>query len=281
MKKLNTIKGNGHVATGTSNIKYFRARIFSKNSVTIAFLPKLLYLILIFQNMPRRYRRSRRYKRRRIGRRGRFARRRATRGYVNRAISKQQERKHRITDLTGPITNNITVSSTMSGELTFIPTGITDTTRVGDRLRIKSIRYRFHVAMPTPISPIPPDFFNNVRFVIVQWKRAYDQTNNAQNIMGAFLGQTFGWNQLYTHDMRRQFRVLVDKTLHLVPNTRPTILVKGLLKRGFAKNIDYFQATSGAMPNGTNPIFFGIISDSSAEPHPYWEGFIRVNFTDS
>lgn len=281
MKKLNTIKGNGHVATGTSNIKYFRARIFSKNSVTIAFLPKLLYLILIFQNMPRRYRRSRRYKRRRIGRRGRFARRRATRGYVNRAISKHQERKHRLTTLEGPITNNITISSTMSGELTFIPPGITDTTRVGDRLRIKSIRYRFQISQPTPVDPIPPDFFNIVRFVIIQWKRAYDQTNNAQNIMGAFLNQTFGWNQLYTHDMRNQFRVLVDKTVTLVPSTRPSVMVKGLLKRGFRKNIDYFTATSGAMPNGTNPIFFGVISDSSVEPHPYWAGFIRVNFTDS
>lgn len=75
--------------------------------------------------------------------------------------------------------------------------------------------------------------------------------------------------------------MFVDKTLHLVPSTRPTILVKGLLKRGFAKNIDYFQALSGAMANGTNPIFFGVISDSTVEPHPYWAGYIRVNFTDS
>lgn len=164
--------------------------------------------------------------------------------------------------------------------MTSIPQGTTDTTRVGDRIRVLSLRGRISINLP--VAPFETyDIYNRLRFVIIQWKFGTFSSLPA-SIDGAFQAGSFGWNQLYSHDYRHQFRVLLDKTVTLNAYSHPATMIKFCIKKGFRRNVQYNGGSTTAWDNGgTNCITWGIISDSNAVPDPAMSGYIRTNFTDS
>lgn len=209
--------------------------------------------------------------RRRFYRKRRFTKRAvATKAYVKKLVRKEAETKY--WDLsTASQPYSIALGATTILDLTEVPQGTTDVTRVGDKLTIRGLDIR--------MDAIIADTTNVIRCIIFQW---YINTNiTLSNPLGSQVLQditTYPHLSNYHHDNNNQFHILYDTMIQLGaqgPQAR-VWHVKPNLK--WAKKTVEF---SGGGTNGANKLYMLLVSDSSAVSHPTVRIQSRLRFDDS
>lgn len=198
---------------------------------------------------------------------------RVTKRYVHKAIDRNIERKFTVFTRSG----DVGPSPGLPFDLLQTTTGTTDQQRIGDRIKLKSIRIRGNVQLPSAGA----DDFNLIRIYIVQWYRCagstlQDYTNQC------FENDTPSPYEIYNHDRRLQYRFLYDKVFKLVSGENSRILFwKKTITRGFKRDIQYAAIASTPMGGGSNGIFLGMVSDSSVIPHPNMYCVTKVSYKDA
>lgn len=190
----------------------------------------------------------------------------ATKKYVNFKLAKTVETKYVDT-----VVNLNPDQSYSMNRITNISQGTADAAqRVGDRINLRKLFFdlEFNAA----------DVTNQFRLIIIMWK-----VNSAYRVPqdGDILAHiTTNLDHLHSHfnwDNRDQFRVLYNKTFSLCSssptqckNMRKKISLKG-------KHIEFTAAGTDAV----NHIYFYIVSDSGATPHPTMQGYFRITYKDA
>lgn len=104
---------------------------------------------------------------------------------------------------------NATTTSSTSGvviSLSNVPQGATDITRVGDELKIRSLRVAYTVSQDTSITNF--NVYTRCRVVLFQWK--LDTSPIALDVMQS-TGANVSCETPYDHDARRNYNILYDK----------------------------------------------------------------------
>jgi len=201
------------------------------------------------------------------------------RNQVKRLISNRQELKY--------IAGNgqdIVVDSTgaLTGAPFDVPQGDTDITRDGDRLQwAGKIDFRF--SLQHPLGTSPPESI--VRLILFQW-----HPNSTPVISSILLTGPTGASDVWSthsHDNRQMFRILFDRTFHLVGNaaaaTTPNTTLTQIFRRfrvSLKKARKYAQYTGGTL-TGTNRIFLIYISDAATLLRPTFTYSTKTFFRDS
>lgn len=203
------------------------------------------------------------------GRRGRrsFKRRVATKKFVYKAINRNLEKKFR--DL--QFEAQISWTGNVFGGISDIFVGTTDTTRIGDKLRMKALRMRYSWEVS--------DTFNRCRLIVFQW------TQNTASILpavGDILenagSSTTGVFSPYRHDTGSNYRILYDSMMHVdTDDPQKFRNVSIPLRRCKTRRISYV----GGSAEGTGKLFLLVITDSSAVSHPTFKAYARLTYTDA
>lgn len=203
----------------------------------------------------RRKRYNRKYKRKSI----------ATKKYVRSYINKQSEKKY--FDISRS-TDTIDYSGRLD-RLTGISQGTTDLTRVGDKIRLTSMRVSYSAELA--------DTTNYIRFIIFQWYPTSNLLAPTVNYILSLPGSILSPQSPFVHDYKNQYTILYDKT-HVLTQDYPNIIRKFWLRMKFVKKQIAFEAGT---QEGSNHLYLLRISDSSAASHPTSNILTRVNYTDS
>lgn len=158
--------------------------------------------------------------------------------------------------------------------LTDVPIGTSDTTRIGDQISLRSVRFK--------ITATVADTTNWVRVILFQYIPQIDSstfTPTTYPIANILIDTTTTWLSPYSHDNRYNFRILYDKT-HLVVSNQSNQLTmfKGFIKKFPRDKIQYY---AGSTTTQVNAIHMLILSDSGVAPHPSFTYSIKLNFSDS
>lgn len=156
-------------------------------------------------------------------------------------------------------------------KLSEVTQGITDVSRIGDRLHIKSLQFNYTITTPNAA--------NVVRVIIFQW---FNTTNTAYPAASDVLldTATYPWLSPYAHDRRLEFRILYDKTHILESANQNIVRQKVFIKKIPNKHrvMQFIGATSTAYVNG---LFALLISDQAAATFPTLNYSGKFNFTDA
>jgi len=199
------------------------------------------------------------------------SRRPATTAKVARMINNRAEKKYHDIVFTGPVTNLTTVT-----DLVPIPQsnpGATDTTRIGDKIRILSMKWVGQAQL------VAGDIAGVLRMIIFQWHP--DDTFQVPTLTDVL--QYNDYNSPYNHDRGTNFSIIYDKTTAYNFQGVSNRVLKGRLairKFKFCKqNISYTAATI----NGLNKFYMIMTSDLQIGINNGigTEGTLRVTFTDS
>lgn len=191
----------------------------------------------------------------------------ATQKYVKKALHTLVETKYFDTTSTG---TSIDYSGTLVN-LTLIPQGSTDVTRVADKATLRAVRLNFAFGVG--------DAFNEFRIIIFQW---YPNTTLLSPIVAdilAYTGSNLACQSPYVHDYQNQHAVLLDRRFQLVNGTEAAVMVRKykLPMKYCRKTINFTAGTTG----GSNHLYALFISDSAAATHPNVQYITRVYFDDS
>lgn len=170
--------------------------------------------------------------------------------------------------------------------------GNRDTERNGDRIELAgSMDVILQVVGAETVALANADIYNTLRIVFFQYK---DSAVSGVNPLPAqiFLTGPSGVvdvHSLYNHDERQNYTILYDKTVTCVNNTNPpgtgtnyqgnhvhNYKFKVSLKRA-KKLVQYV----GAGTDGTNKIYFYIVSDSAVAPNPSYTLNCKLFYRDS
>lgn len=189
----------------------------------------------------------------------------ATKKYVKKQISKDIETKY--FDIQRP-SDDIDYSGRID-RLTGVSQGTTDSTRIGDKLTMRSLRISYEATVA--------DSTNMVRFIIVQWFPNSTLLAPTSSYVLSTIGSALAPQSPYIHDYKNQFNVLYDK-VHILSTDYPRIVRKFWLKMKWAKKVINFSAGTS---EGSNHLYMIRISDSSAVTHPTSNILTRLNYDDA
>lgn len=162
--------------------------------------------------------------------------------------------------------------------------GFTDSERIGDRIKLKSIKYKFFLHQ----NPTFSTTYNYARIIVFQW---HAMTQTAANpVAGDILLQGAGGGEDYTsqynHDKRTQYHIMWDKTFKLVGNAlsdepfqdSAAIMASTPFLIPKWKVIDY-DAASGT--TFTNKIFVLDVSSGTSSLGPIFFYTGKLLYTDA
>jgi hypothetical protein len=170
---------------------------------------------------------------------------------AQRVLNKNLELKYlAITDNTyGAISYN---GTDFVQSMTSVPQGDTDSTRDGDRLKIKEVRFRVGVKTGSTT----PTF---LRIICFQWKP--DTTPVYANILLDQHNTSAAPLSDFTHDTRQMYHILSDDLVQVDTVAHPATCVERSIKSGFEP---YIQYQAGSSSTATNMIYVLAISDVSS-----------------
>lgn len=153
-----------------------------------------------------------------------------------------------------------------------IAQGQTDSTRIGDKLRYKSMELRGEF--------IGADTTQLVRLILFVWKP--DSNADAPAALSDVLHGTYtGSNEVpmapYTHDLRSNFTILRDKTYALSTAGRPSVQFHWKLNNVRGKELKLIAAGN----EGKNHIYMMAVSDSDVASHPTLSVISQLSYTDT
>jgi len=151
-------------------------------------------------------------------------------------------------------------------DLLLVPQGITDSTRIGDEIRLTSISLELQV--------IGVDATNLMRVIIFKWRPS--TVASVAAILPFALASANAPLSPYSRDRSVDYKVYFDRTFALSTATNVSQVVKfhNIPVKGLC------QYQSGTT-TGTNHLYLLVISDSGAAPNPSINYMTRVNFTDA
>lgn len=182
------------------------------------------------------------------------------------AVKPLMEKKHHDTVHTINVT-----SSTFAYDLCDPVQGITDTSRIGDRINLQSVQLSLRLAYTIPAL---------MRVMVVQW---HDNSNDlAINTVDLF---QFGASPATSNsimsplniDQSDKFTILYDRKISFNPqfSTSNTIKTKNIyLNKRFRRNVDFNEAST----SGVNKVYLIIFSDSVTAGA--CNGYARVRYYD-
>jgi hypothetical protein len=172
--------------------------------------------------------------------------------------------------------NNAMTTTPVLFQLSQVPQGVPDSSRIGDRLYWRDIECRGWMEVGDPT--------NLVRFIIFQWKP------NTTPVVGNILLPGFSGSQdvssTYSHDNRQLFTILYDSFQSLVGNgTATTYPGTDTTQKTFyfKKSIPWkkVQYTGGSTTVGTNQIWYIRIADSGVVPNPFLNFTTKLTFVST
>lgn len=197
------------------------------------------------------------------------------RAEVKKIMSAQVEKKYlNATQSQLSVTGSSNITCITDG----IQQGITDNTRVGDKIKLMKMYLRLFWG--------PGDGVDFVRFILFQW-RPSDQLSGptASDILLVGAGGGIDISSHYNHDKRSQFKIVYDKTINICGSGNSADSPDGPASRGFEiqtllpKIPDVFFDAGSA--RGMNHVYALAISDSNVAPHPYIYYTLKVMYTDA
>lgn len=165
---------------------------------------------------------------------------------------------------------SFTTTGTGTQNITVIPQGTTDTTRIGDRLKITSVEFRYNIFdASTAISIYSKQ---TVRLVLVHWFPA--TTPGYSDVL-----TTSTTRALYNHDQRQMYKICWDKTISVIGGTSSDMKTGHIMYYPKKNTSVQFQ---NAGTTGTNRFFLFIVADG-VDPANTSSAVLmsRVRFTDS
>lgn len=191
---------------------------------------------------------------------------RAVKSTVNKTLNQRVEKKFHDS-------NNSASTPSYSGAITTIndvAAGTSDVQRVGDELRMRSLKLRYAIT--------PGDATNMVRAIVFQW---FDDTTPTLASILEITGDVLAPLSPYKHDLQyskpKMFHVLHDK-LYTVDTTTHTQVLGGCDIRRFANRRVHF--TEGSSTPDNNRLMLAFISDSAAVNHPSVSYYARLSYDD-
>lgn len=192
----------------------------------------------------------------------------ATKRYVRKLLAKQAETKYFELGVTA---TGVDYAGTLTN-LTVVPQGTTDSTRIGDKLVIRGLNIKYEV--------IAADSTQMVRVMLFQW---HPNTQLLSPIMSDILVSTTLSttnaplaNNVW--DYQNQYTVLYDRVHRLDSLEKASDIVRKNINLRYAKKtIVFYAATTAASEH----IYMLVVSDSSAAPHPTIQYQTRLTYDDS
>lgn len=185
--------------------------------------------------------------------------------FVKKQINVTKEHKYFDTSFnlqTIPIAGNV-------DQLSTVPQGNTDTTRVGDKILPTSLEMNFQFVA------VPADVTNYIRHIVFRWKPNTVSVTPAVASILAYAGTAQSPASPYYHDGRNQFEILYDK-MYTFDAYNITKVIKETVP--LARKTVNFVAGGN---NGMGHLYQITLSDSGAVAHPTVIGYVRLNYTDA
>lgn len=156
-------------------------------------------------------------------------------------------------------------------DLSNIPQGTADTQRIGDKIYLESIQFKFMLQSP--------DNWSYTRVQLVQWN---EDTAVANVSMGTTLqSATTIPRDLCSPiqiDKGSKFKILYDKLFSQVLSAETQDVSFSLFKnKGFKRVIEY----GNSVTSGMSHIFLLVCSNSALVPHPTIDGWARLRYRDA
>lgn len=184
---------------------------------------------------------------------------------VKRLIGNNLEKKISDTVSTGIIPGT---SPTLLGPFTAINQGIADNQRVGDAIKIQSLRFNTNITVA--------DTANFVRYLIFQWL-----PNNATvtPTIGAILEQATIQGQHNHTNVGHLFNMLFDRTYTMSQTGSNAAMVRNFSIYGkrLRKIVEYNPTAT----TGFYHVYMFVLSDSSLAPNPVCNMVTRLTYTDA
>jgi len=177
-------------------------------------------------------------------------------------------------------TANFALSATTTAQqfaIASIPQGDTDSTRDGDRVKLKDLEFRFDTYLQGTGGT--NDFTNTVRLTFYQYR---PMSSGAHPVIADIYQDSNALAQSptmtpFNWDNRADFKVLYDRRFFLSGNG-PALVGEQAVKIPLKGSI---QWTSGSNTVGQNQLFYIISSDSLVATHPVINIKTRVTYTDA
>lgn len=193
----------------------------------------------------------------------------------------QHERSHtelKYQDLTYTFSPDYSGGNAFCFDLTAIAQGTTDTTRIGDEIKLHNIKMNFLVKGNTSANS-----YNFLRVILFVWKldTSLSGNPNLTNVLSpALVGGVSAPASQYLHDNREDYQILWDKTYKVdstLDNTTQSIVhIQKFRDLDHLKGIQYILAGTTAI----NKVYIGFISDGLVTI-PSITGSTRITYTDS
>jgi len=200
----------------------------------------------------------------------------ATVGTVRRMLKNAVEYKHK--DIN--IVNTVDTALGQQYDLCEISQGDGLSERIGKRITIKSIEYRFTFQRALG-AVVPSDTYNVLRFIIFKWKQddsilgagvpVMSDVLTQQSVLTAFPPLAPPVFQNKRVRILHDFMYRVDAAAQNVAMWKK----KHVYKTGHV--VEFNDATN----DGYNKLYLSIIGDSTAEPDPTIQGIMRVTYSDA
>jgi hypothetical protein len=174
---------------------------------------------------------------------------------------------------------------------TTIPQGVTNVTRVGDKLHLKRLSLRYNIQVGATGLIAAADEFNTVRVIIFKWREDDGIFAPAINNILQGSSSAVSTNQHYNYDDKHLYKILYDKS-HVVFNTpiwngaavawyhgteaNYATPVAQVIKGGQLGRIEFDVNTSV----GTGHLYILLCSDSAFAPNPTAEVTVAVEYDD-
>lgn len=155
--------------------------------------------------------------------------------------------------------------------LTMPSQGDSLSTRDGDEILLKKLSCRLNV--------ISADNTNIVRLIVFRWRA--DNTTAANVPIPTNILQNLNATAFYNYTAFRsnEMTILYDKLVALSSTGSQDMIIRRDL---YGKNLGKKRITfDAAVITGTDQIYYLLISDSVAAPHPQVGGYFRLEYTDS
>lgn len=197
--------------------------------------------------MPKRMRKTNRRMRRRARMSSRSL---ATKSFVRKEIHKDDETKYFEFATTGQ-----TVGYTgVTVDCMAIPQGVGDLNRVGDKIRLRGIKFNFIISNTIN---------SNLRVMLVQCKQNTQLVTPAVNqlLVPTTLGTINAPIAQRLHDYQNLFNVIYDKVYTVCPVTNPMIHQRKTINIKYArKEVSFYSGGT----TGSNKIYLMLVSDQVA-----------------
>lgn len=158
--------------------------------------------------------------------------------------------------------------------------GSSDTTRVGDLLRVKRVSWSIFLRYNQTNTTTNLSLTGNVvRIVIFAWKPFFGDVAPTNAKIMTYTSTAYAAAGPFTHDGKNQFIVLMDTTVLLDGFSKASRLIKGSVKTNHE-----IQYKAGSTTNAAGGIYWLCMSDAVASsglyPSVKWSSF-RIDYQDA